>query len=431
MTKATSKVLSRAKARSKTAFPVVGIGASAGGLEACSELLKHLPGHPGVAVVLVQHLDPNHPSHLSEILQRTSKMPVAEVTDGMKVEVDHVYIIPPNVKIRIADMALKLTPRETVAGCHLPIDEFFRSLAESCDGTAIGVVLSGTATDGTVGLKAIKAAGGITFAQDEGTAKYPGMPNSAIASGCVDFVLPPGQIAEEILRLGAHLLVAMPVAETGKPQGDGLKRIFSLLRGVTGVDFSHYKQTTINRRIQRRLIIHQLVTFDEYAAFLETHPEEIEAAYQDALIHVTSFFREPETFAALEKQVFPVLLKNRMEGEPIRVWLPGCSTGEEAYSVAISLTEFMGDSPDAPVIQVFGTDVSERVVAQARKGLFEEGIEEHVSAERLRRFFTRVERGWQIGKEIRDRCVFARQNVIKDPPFSKIDLVICRNVLIY
>ncbi len=427
------------KAKPAPSFPVVGIGASAGGLEAATELLEHLPAETGLAFALVQHLDPKHPSQLSDILQRATKMRVTEARDGMQVAANCVYIIPPNTQMRIADAVLHLTPRpEPREGVNLPIDEFFRSLAMECDGTSIGVVLSGNASDGTEGLKAIKASGGLTFAQDEKSARYAGMPRSAVRSGCVDFVLPPAKIAEEIARLGKHPFVVKPkaeaeqaAAEAAEQVGDGLKKIFTLLRSASGVDFGHYKQSTINRRLQRRMAVHHIEDLDEYAAHLETHPEEVEAACNDALIHVTQFFREPESFDALAKKVFPALLEKRAESEPIRVWLPGCSTGEEAYSLAIRLVEFIGDRADAPGWQVFGTDVSERVIEQARKGLYSANIEADVSPERLRRFFTRVESGWQISKTIRDHCVFARQNVLKDPPFSKIDLVSCRNVLIY
>ncbi len=411
---------------------MVGIGASAGGLEACTELLQHLPAKTGLAFAIVQHLDPKHPSHLSSILQRSTELTVVEAEDGTKVQRGHVYIIPPNVEMRIADEVLHLTPRPDSRGVHLPIDEFFRSLANECDGTSIGVVLSGNASDGTEGLKAIKASGGITFAQDEKSARYAGMPRSAAAAGCVDFVLPPAKIAEEIARLGKHPFVAKPRSATEAPPGDGLKKIYELLRAGSGVDFSQYKQTTIARRLQRRMAVHRLEDLDQYGAFLETHPDEVDAACQDVLIHVTSFFREPETFAALKKHVLPALLRpGRPSNDPIRIWLPGCSTGEEAYSLAICFAECLEEKEDAPELQIFGTDVSERVVEQARKGVFAPGIEADVSPARLRRFFTRVEGGWQVAKSIRDRCIFARQNVIKDPPFSKMDLVSCRNVLIY
>jgi two-component system CheB/CheR fusion protein len=412
--------------------PVVGIGASAGGLEAFTQLLQHLPSKTGLAFALVQHLDPTRESHLSDILSRATAMPVVEAKNGVHLEADHVYVIPPNASMSIADGTLAVARREEGRGRHLPVDHFFASLAAHRGNKAIGVVLSGNASDGTLGLKAIKAAGGIAFAQDEASAKFPGMPRSAIGAGFVDFVLPPEKIAEELARLSsAPYVTAEQNRETEEQAGDGVKRIFKVLRTATGVDFASYRQTTIQRRIQRRLTVRRVESIEEYLKLLEKHPDEVQALFRDILIHVTNFFREPETFAALAAQVFPELLKGRDASESIRVWVPGCSTGEEAYSLAIGLVEFLGDKSDAPQIQIFGTDVSEAVIETARRGIFDAGIEAHVPPEKLRRFFTKVERGWQINKNIRDLCVFARQNVVKDPPFSKLDLISCRNVLIY
>jgi two-component system CheB/CheR fusion protein len=423
---------SRGMEKPLSVCPVVGVGASAGGLEAFSELLAHLPRETGLAFALVQHLDPKRESHLSQILGKATKMPVLEVKDGMALEPDRVYVIPPNASMSVTDGSLKLAAREEQRGRHLPIDHFFESLASHRGNKAIGVVLSGNASDGTLGLKAIKAAGGIAFAQDERSAKFPGMPRSAISAGFVDFVLPPEQIATELARLGEAPYVRAgkdASAEAGK--GDELRRIFKLLRTATGVEFASYRQTTIQRRIQRRLTVRRLESLEEYLKDLEKHPDEIQALFRDILIHVTNFFREPESFAALVSHVFPELLRNRDPGEPIRIWVPGCSTGEEAYSLAISLIEFLGDKEDRIPIQVFGTDVSEQVIESARRGIFDTGIEADVSPEQLRRFFSRHDRGYQVCKALRDVCIFARQNVIKDPPFSKLDLISCRNVLIY
>src|ERR1700677_1872110 len=415
---------------------VVGVGASAGGLEAFTTLLKNLPEDTGMAFVLVQHLDPKHASQLPAILSRPTRMPVTEVKDGMAVEPNHVYIIPSNTSMGISNGALHLTPRKESGGTHMPVDYFLQSLAASHESRAIGVILSGTASDGTIGLKAIKEGGGITFAEDEESARYPGMPRSAIAAGCVDFVLPPEEIARELARIAAHPFVKtapqLQAAETEGETRDGLRKIFALLCKTTGVDFSQYRKSTVNRRIQRRLILNKLDDVDAYVEFIREKPGEIDELYQDILIHVTGFFREPETFKILEKTIFPRLVGNRsLPTAPIRVWLPGCSTGEEAYSIAISLVEFLkGKSLEIP-IQIFGTDVSERVIEKARQGIYAENIEAEVSPERLRRFFTKVELGYQINKSIREMCVFARQNVIKDPPFSKLDLISCRNLLIY
>jgi two-component system CheB/CheR fusion protein len=379
--------------------PVVGVGASAGGLEAFTQLLAHLPKRTGLAFVLVQHLDPTRESHLSDILSRSTEMPVIEVKDGIRFKPDHVYVIPPNSSMSLVDGTLKLEGRQEGQGRHLPIDHFFGSLAGDLGCRSIGVVLSGNASDGTMGLKAIKAAGGIAFAQDEESAKFPGMPRSAIAAGFVDFVLPPEKIAAELGRLGsAPYVTAEKDREAEATKGDGLGRIFKLLRTTTGVDFANYRQTTIMRRIQRRLTVQRVETLEEYLKLVEKKPEEAHALFRDILIHVTNFFREPESFASLREQVFPELLKNRGSDEPIRVWVPGCSTGEEAYSLAISLAEFFGERSNGVQIQVFGTDVSGDVIEAARRGVFDAGIEASLSPAQLRRFFMKADHGYQINK---------------------------------
>ncbi len=412
--------------------PVVGVGASAGGLEAFTDLLKHLPAQTGLAFALVQHLDPTRKSHLSEILSRATGMRVVEVKNGISLKPDCVYVIPPNASMSVSDGTLTLAAREGGRGRHLPIDHFFESLAAHRGNKAIGVVLSGNASDGTMGLKAIKAAGGIAFAQDEESAKFPGMPRSAIGAGFVDFILPPEKIATELARLGAAPYVQAPKdGQSDEQKGDGIRKVFKLLRSATGVDFANYRQTTIQRRIQRRLTVQRADALGEYLKQLEKDPKEVQALFQDILIHVTNFFREPESFALLRSQVFPELMKQRASDDPIRVWVPGCSTGEEAYSLAISLVEFLGDKRDRTAIQIFGTDVSESVIEAARRGIYDTSIEADVSPEQLRRFFTKGDRGYQINKCIRDLCSFARQNVVKDPPFSKLDLISCRNLLIY
>ncbi len=415
---------------------VAGVGASAGGLEAFTTLLKSLPEDTGMAFVLVQHLDPKHASQLPVILSRSTRMPVTEVKDGMRVGPNQVYVIPSNTNMGILKGVLHLTPRNESSGQHMPVDFFLQSLARSHESRAIGVILSGTASDGTIGLKAIKENGGITFAEDEASARYPGMPRSAVAAGCVDFVLPPERIAGELARIALHpslkALVELPSENGDGDARDGLRKIFTLLRKNTGVDFSQYRKSTISRRIQRRMVLTKVEDLDAYVDYIRENPAEIDALYQDVLIHVTHFFREPDTFKVLEKAVFPKLIANRSSPtDPIRVWLPGCSTGEEAYSVAISLMEFLKDKVAETPVQIFGTDVSERVIEKARQGIYAENIEAEVSPERLRRFFTKVEAGYQINKSIREMCVFARQNVIKDPPFSKLDLISCRNLLIY
>jgi two-component system, chemotaxis family, CheB/CheR fusion protein len=410
--------------------PVAGFGASAGGLEAFSELLQSLPADTGVAFVLIQHLDPKHSSLLTELLSRSTPMPVVEVKDGMRTESNHVYVIPPNANMTISNGALRLEPR---AQSHMPIDYFFRSLAQDQGSKAVGVILSGTASDGTLGLKAIKAEGGITFAQEESTAKYDGMPRSAILSGCVDFILPPEGIAREIVRLCRHPYVAP------SPDNDVLadederpfSQIFAMLRNTTGVDFHYYKHATIRRRILRRMALQKLERVDQYTDFLRKNPREITALFQDILINVTSFFREASTFQQLKAKVYPVLFKDRVPEDPVRIWTPGCATGEEAYSVAISVIEYMRENNLDIGAQVFGTDLSETSLEKARAGVYPETLSADVSGERLRRFFVRVNGNYQISRSIRDMCVFARQNLTNDPPFSRLDLISCRNVLIY
>ena len=416
-------------------FPIVGVGASAGGLEAFTQLLKALPPRTGMAYVLVQHLDPTHESVLTELLTKTTEMPVRQVTDATPVEPNHVYVIPPNVDLIISQGILRLTARTEARGHHMPIDRFLRSLAEDQGSNAIGVVLSGTASDGTLGLAAIKAEGGITFAQDEKSAKFDGMPQSAIAAGCVDLILPPDGIAEELARICEHPYLAhsssSEIAELIPDSDPHLKNILLSLRMANKIDFSDYKPATVKRRILRRMTLHKIEKAKEYVHFLQRHPAEVEALYEDILIHVTSFFRDPDAFEALKSEVFPTILKRRSPQEPIRIWAPGCSTGEETYSHAISLLEFLGDRKADIPIQLFGTDLGQAGIDKARAGVYPESIAADVSPQRLQRFFTKVEGGYRITKIIRDMCVFARHNLLQDPPFSRIDIISCRNVLIY
>ncbi|HEX6495434.1 MAG TPA: chemotaxis protein CheB [Acidobacteriaceae bacterium] len=418
-----------------TPFPIVGIGASAGGLEALTVFLKAVAPDLGMGFVLIPHLDPSRKSAITQILSRTTSMPVLNITDGMRVERDHVYVIPPNCELTIADAVLRITPREGPRPMNTTIDIFLRSLAADQKTNAIGVILSGTASDGTLGLTAIKAEGGITFAQDERSAKYDGMPASAIASGNVDFVLPPDAIAQELARIREHPFVRSNEEriESGEDLGKDayMTQIFRLLRRATKVDFSEYKPPTIGRRIQRRMVLHRMDNLSDYASLLHRDRGEINALYQDLLINVTSFFRNPEAFETLKKTVYPTILQGRASNMPIRIWVPGCSTGEEAYSHALSLVEFLGEERSEIPIQIFGTDLSETAIQRARSGFFKGSIETDLSQVRLRRFFHKADGGYQISKTIRDLCVFSTQNVLSDPPFSRMDLVSCRNVMIY
>jgi two-component system CheB/CheR fusion protein len=416
-------------------LPVVGIGASAGGLEACTALFRRMPLDTGAAFVLVQHLDPTHESVLPDLLSRVTPMPVLSVRHRMKLLPDHVYVIPPNSSMTVSNGLLCLQPREGAAGRHRPIDRFLESLAHDHGHRAIGVILSGTATDGTLGLSTVKAEGGITFAQND-SARFESMPRSAVSAGSVDFVLAPEEIARKIARITRHLDLRMPHMPVQPkkpvkiPSKDGFTDILRILRKVTDVDFTLYKPATVERRILRRMILNKQLGLRQYREFVEATPGEAEALYQDLLISVTGFFRNPEVFDALKKQIFPEILRHRDNGATIRVWVYGCSTGEEAYSIAMAFMEYCrGRDIDVPM-QIFATDLNETAIERARAGLYSKSATD-VSPERLRRFFTEVDGRYQINKAIRDMCVFARQNLITDPPFPHMDLVSCRNVLIY
>lgn len=414
-------------------FPVVGVGASAGGLEAFTQLLKALPNDPGMAFVLVPHLDPTHASAMTELLARATRMPVYEVHDGIRLKPNQVYVIPPDRDMTIFDGMLRLVQREPAPGLHMPIDTFFRSLAAELHSNAVGVILSGTASDGTLGVAAIKSEGGITFAQDSGSAKYDGMPNNAIASGCIDLVLPPHKIAEELTRIRHHPYVTDQTEKMDRPPGRGshMSRIFYLVKQVCRVDFSDYKPATIRRRVLRRMALRRIEELSDYVKLLQEDRNEVESLYQDILINVTSFFRDAGAFQALREIVYPAILKGRASVDTIRLWVPGCSTGEEAYSHAIALLEYLSEVRADVSVQVFATDLSHSAVRKARLGIYKDSIRADVSAERMKRFFNKVEGGYQISKTVRDMCVFANQNVFSDPPFSHIDILSCRNVLIY
>jgi two-component system, chemotaxis family, CheB/CheR fusion protein len=432
---------------SKLPFSVVGIGASAGGYEAYTTFLSHLPKETGMAFVLVQHLDPFHPSHLGELLSKVSTLPVTEIKTGAHVEPDHVYVIPSNTTVVLQNGRFKLSARLKPTGVTMSIDTFFRSLAIEQQNRAIGVLFSGTGTDGTLGLEEIKGEGGITFAQDQGSAKHFGMPGSAISAGVVDFVMAPDQMARELMRLSDHPYVAAdktghdeerPVADDAGEGGKvlsadhpELRTLFTLLRTRTNVDFSLYKPGTLNRRIMRRMVLHKIDSIEAYVRLLQESAGEIDALFNDLLISVTGFFRDPASFRALQKKILPRLVRDRPSGTPLRLWSCGCSTGEEAYSLAIVVSEYLEQARRNIPVQIFASDLNDRGIEKARTGIYHENIVLDVSNERLRRFFTRTNGFYQINKAIRDLCVFARQNIILDPPFSNLDLISCRNVLIY
>lgn len=413
-----------------TGPPVVGIGASAGGLAAFSELLRALPNDTGMSYVLVQHLDPSHESALAEILSRVAQMPVHPAGDGMHVTANCVYVIPPDTRIALTDSHLRVIPREKARGAPTPINYFFQSLATTYGSGAVAIVLSGTGADGALGIQAVKAEGGITIAQEESSAQYASMPQSAMATGAVDLVLTPSEIAAELIRIGHHFALHPPSSVPREADAD-LAAILSLVRKRTNVDFRQYKQSSIQRRVLRRMLLTKRDTFAAYLAFLKSTPPEVEALYHSLLIGVTSFFRDPDVFDALVQLGLPAMLANRPRDGAIRVWVPGCAGGEEAYSIAMCLLEYLNDTASDQPIQIFGTDLSEPAIAQARSGRYPTTIAANVSPERLRRFFVLEADGYRINKTVRDLCVFARQDLVRDPPFSQMDLISCRNLLIY
>jgi len=418
-------------------FPVVGIGASAGGLAAFESFFSGMPVDtpPGMAFVLVQHLAPDHRSILAELIRRFAPMEIFEVTDGMKVEVNCAYIIPPNKDMAFSGDALHLFEPEAPRGRRLPIDYFFSSLARDQGNRAICIVLSGTGSDGTQGMRAVKAKGGMAMAQDPESANFDGMPRSAINTGLVDYQLPPEEMPAMLMTYAAQAFDIQQQSGAGAETCDENCRntIYTLLRDQTGHDFSQYKPTTICRRIERRQAIRQVGSIDEYITFLRQNHSEIEALFRDLLIGVTGFFRDPEAFAIIEKQVIPALFKGKPGGSVIRVWCMGCATGEEAYSLAILLHEHMETLGKKYTVQIFATDIDSRAIGTARTGLYPAGIAADISAQRLDRNFTAEAEDslYRIDKRIRDMLIFSEQDIIKDPPFSRIDLISCRNLLIY
>ena len=412
-------------------FFIVGVGASAGGLEALTAFLRGL-SLDSMAVVIVQHLAPDHESMLPALLARATTAAVVAVKDGMQVEAGKIYVIPPNSNLAILQGTLHLMPPPASAahGPRLPIDYFFRSLAADRGARSVGVVLSGTGSDGTFGLQAIKEAGGITFAQDPASAKYDGMPRSAIESGWADCILPPEGMAEELLRIRRHPYLTRR-RTTPLQAGENVGKLIVLMRTAFGNDLTYYKPTTMDRRIERRMALHKIEALSDYVKFVQSNANELRLLYKDMLIGVTSFFRDPESFETLKLDILPRIVENKEIGGQIRLWVPACSTGEEVYSLAIALIETLGDRAQDFRLQIFGTDVDESSVQQARRGSFPHNIALDVSPERLRRFFIKKESGYQISRPIRDMVVFSTQNITRDAPFSRLDLVTCRNLLIY
>jgi len=415
-------------------FPVVGIGASAGGLEAFEKFFKAMPSDSGMAFVIVQHLDPTHKSLLTDLVKKFTEMQVLEIEDGMLVAQNTVYVIPPSCDLVIVRGYLHLMDQIKMHGRRLPIDTFFRSLAADVGDKAVAIVLSGTGTEGVLGIKAIKEQDGMVMVQAPESAQFDGMPRSALATGQADYVLPPEKMPEQLVayvRRTAGSTEPRHAPQPPKPPSDQLHRILTLLRAQTGHDFTHYKQNTVIRRIERRMSVNQIEDFAGYARYMTQNPPEVETLFNELLIEVTNFFRDPEAFAALREKVIPRIFEDRPADSPIRVWVPGCSTGEEAYSIAMLLREAMDGMHRDYKAQIFATDIDRNAVEVGRGGTYTDSISVDIPSEVYYRFFNREGHTYHVRKPIRDTVVFALQSVIKDPPFSRLDLVSCRNLLIY
>ena len=410
---------------------IVGIGASAGGLEALENFFVNMPVDSGLAFVVIQHLSPDYKSLMVELLGKRTEIPVNRASDGMQVEPNNIYIIPPRKNITIFHRKLYLSDRGD-EHLHLPIDIFLNSLAEDVGDKAVGVILSGTGSDGTRGVRAIKEVAGMVMAQDERTAKFDGMPRSAIATKLVDFILPPEEMPENLLKYVKHPAQRNPMPQPDAAgAGDHLSKIYSLLRNRTGIDFTYYKQTTMLRRIERRMSINQIDTIEEYAQYLYQNKQETKILHKELLIGVTRFFREPEAFIRIEEELLPKIFENKTRKDEVRIWIAGCSTGEEAYSIAILLDEYMEKQGKSVDVKIFATDIDREALDFAGRGIYSESIAADVPKERLHNHFVRREGNYEILPRIREMVIFAQQDLTRDPPFSKIDLITCRNVLIY
>ena len=409
-------------------FPIVGLGASAGGLEALEQFFRAMPVDSGLALVVVQHLDPSHPSMLTSILQRCTTMPVLEVLDQMRVEPDKVYVIPPNRDMAIFHGMLQITAPTEPRGQRLPIDAFLRSLAEDQGDSAMGIILSGSGSDGTLGLRAIFGAGGLCLVQDPATARYDSMPVSAIAAGFANQVLAVDQMPLALQQAAAVLRHGPAVRLAPTPS---FNRILALLKAGTGHDFSQYKPSTVTRRIERRMVLHGITDADVYARHLRLNPAEMQTLFREMLINVTSFFRDPQAFAALKADVLQGLLADRPAADGLRIWVAGCATGEEAYTIAMQLRELMDELQVEVRVQIYSTDLDDDAIATARSGRYPANIAQDLTPERLRRFFSREDTGYRVKSDIREMVVFAVQSVTRDPSFTRLDLLCCRNLLIY
>ena len=413
-------------------FYVVGIGASAGGYEALETFFRNMPPDNGMAFIVIQHLSPDFKSLMAELLSKHTKMRVYRVEDGMQVEPNCVYLIPPKKSMTIFHSHLYLSEISHSQGLNLPINIFFRSLAEDKQDRAIGIILSGTGSDGTLGIRDIKGNGGMVMVQDIATSKFDGMPRSAISIGMVDFILAPEKMPEELIRFVEHIHTTRDETTlTNHHTGSSLPKILSLIKNSENIDFSYYKPTTIIRRIEKRMGINQIATIQEYISYMETHQEEVRILSRELLIGVTKFFRDTEAFNELKNSVIPKLVANRKANTPIRVWVVGCSTGEEAYSLAILFHEYLETVGESVDVKIFATDLDKQMVEQASHGIYPESILADISPDRLNKYFVRKEGSYAVEETIRKTVLFAQQNVISDPPFNKMDLITCRNLLIY
>ena len=414
-----------------SSFPIVGIGTSAGGLEVLKEFFTAMPADSGMAFVVIQHLDPSHVSHMAELLAKFTDMRVVQAEDQMALEANSVYTIPPNKFLGLAEGTLRLTEPVKRDGVRMPIDFFFRSLAEDQREKAICVLLSGSGSDGTLGIREIRGAGGMIMAQDPETAQFDSMSRSAIATGLVDYVLPVAEMPGALIKYVQQSYVRAGNKAETEERTNGLNAIVSLLAEKAQSDFGPYKKTTLLRRIERRMGLNHMDDVSDYLAFLRQDPDEVARLAKDMLINVSSFFRDAEAFVELREKVLAPLIAEKNNNNPLRVWVPGCATGEEAYSIAMLLLEELGAARKNCPIQLFASDIDPETVRFAREGLYPESIAADVSEERLKRFFTKTDKSYQVTKQLREAVIFSVQNLITEPPFSRLDLVSCRNVLIY
>lgn len=414
-------------------LPIVGIGSSAGGLEALGKMFTNMPTDSGAAFVLIQHLDPDHKSSMVELLRRYTDMEVLEIQEGMKVEPNKLYVIPPNTSLGIINGELHLNKPKESHGLRLPIDLFFQSLADDAEEYSIGIVLSGFGSDGAIGIKAIKSRGGMLMAQDPDSAISGSMPQSAIDTDLVDYILPPEKLPEKLISYlkGIDQISPEKMILKDKKSHNSLQKILILIKNKTGHDFSLYKESTINRRVVRRINIHQIDNISDYLKYIQEHPNEINTLFKELLINVTSFFRDPEAFKHFENEIKSEVLDKKVDGERVRIWVPGCATGEEVYSIAIILQEYVDETEKHLEIQLFGTDIDEEAINIARSATYPSTIVDNVSQERMHKFFTKTKGSYRVKKNIREMAIFAPHDVLINPPFSKLDIISCRNVLIY